>query len=98
MAVIELSERIQDDFERILEHLAAHDVASPMRRIAEIVQAIEVLAHSPHIGRPVLDGQRELVIGNGSRGYVARYVYDPVDDLIRVVAIRHQREETFPGL
>jgi hypothetical protein len=35
------------------------------------------------------------VIGKGSRGYVARYRYDPVNDEVRVAALRSQREAGF---
>ena len=92
MATIELAEETTSDFERILAHLEQHEVERPLARIEELIAAIDVLATSPYIGRPVADGQRELIIGRRSHGYIARYAYDPVRDLVRVVAIRHQRE------
>jgi plasmid stabilization system protein ParE len=92
VATIELSEETTSDFERILTHLEQHEVERPLARLEEIIAAIDVLATSPYIGSPVADGQRELIIGRRSHGYIARYAYDPVRDLVRVVAIRHQRE------
>ena len=92
MASIELAEGTNSDFERILAHLETHEVEGALDRIDEIIAAIDVLAQSPHIGRPVSDGQRELVIGRRSHGYVARYSYDSVKDVVRILAIRHQRE------
>jgi hypothetical protein len=44
------------------------------------------------IGRPVRGGKRELVIGHGSRGYVALYRYLPEIDVVLVLAVRSQRE------
>jgi hypothetical protein len=35
---------------------------------------------------------RELVISHGESGYIALYEHAPAEDLVRVVAIRHQRE------
>ena len=92
MATVELSEETNSDFERILAHLEEHEVERPLARIEEIIAALDVLATSPYIGRPVSDGQRELVIGRRSHGYIARYAYDPVRDLVQIFAIRHQRE------
>jgi plasmid stabilization system protein ParE len=65
-------------------------VASARRR--DTGDAIGVLAGSPMIGRPSDDGLRELVIGRGSRGYIARYEDDEGLDLVRVVRVWHQRE------
>jgi plasmid stabilization system protein ParE len=51
-----------------------------------------LLAHSPLIGRKVKGGKRELVVGQGSRGYVALYRYVPDIDTVFVLAVRNQRE------
>jgi toxin ParE1/3/4 len=59
------------------------------------VQAIQVLIHSPLIGRPVKDGTRELVIGRNSRGYVALYRFVASIDTVFVLAVRSQREATY---
>ena len=39
---------------------------------------------------------RELVISYGKTGYVALYRFLPAQDLIRILAIRHQRELDYP--
>ena len=75
MSAIELADEIADDFERIFDHLAAYQVEHPEQRIRDIIEALDVLEHNPEIGRPVAAGKRELVIGRGSRGYVALYRY-----------------------
>ncbi|MSQ60149.1 MAG: type II toxin-antitoxin system RelE/ParE family toxin [Betaproteobacteria bacterium] len=92
MARIELASEIQEDFDRILDHLSEHDVANPLGRIIEIVEAIDVLEHNPLIGRPVSADPRELVIGRRSHGYVALYRYIEQIDTVFVLAIRSQRE------
>ena len=92
MARIALSPEVLDDFERIFAHLERFDVEDPPARIDEIVQAIQILVHSPRIGRPVKNGRRELVIGRGSHGTIALHRYEPPIDVVFVLAIRGQRE------
>ena len=92
MARIELAPEIQDDFDRILEHLAEHAVEDAPGRVGEIIQAIDVLQHNPLIGRPVSADMRELVIGRRARGYVALYRYVEQADTVLVLATRSQRE------
>ncbi len=92
MARIELAPEIQNDFDRIIDHLAEHAVEDAPGRIREIIQAIDVLQHNPLIGRPVSADTRELVIGRRGRGYVALYRYVEQADTAFVPAIRSQRE------
>ncbi|MCW5658907.1 MAG: type II toxin-antitoxin system RelE/ParE family toxin [Burkholderiaceae bacterium] len=95
MARIELAPEVLDDFDRFLDHLAKSEVADAAERVAAIVRGLDVLAHSPEIGRPVRDGKRELVIGKGTRGYVALYRYVAGADVVFVLAVRAQREGAF---
>lgn len=95
MARIELAPEVLDDFDRIFDHAAQFDVASASERIREIVDAVEVLAHSPLIGRPVRRDLRELVIGRRHRGYVALYRYVPTLDTVFVLAVRSQKEARY---
>lgn len=95
MGRIELAPEVFDDFERFLEHMALHAVENPAARIEEILQAIDILSHSPLIGRPVQGGKRELVIGQRNRGYVALYRFVPALDVVFVLALRSQREAGF---
>ena len=92
MARIELAPEVLDDFDRFLEHLAQFDVSNIVERIDEIVEALQILTHSPLIGRPAKGGKREVVIGRGSRGYVALCRYIPQMDTVFVLAIRNQKE------
>ena len=92
MSRIELAPELGDDIDRILDHLARHDIDDPPSRIREIIQAVAVLEHNPFIGRPVDGNKRELIIGRRSRGYVALYRYVAEIDTIFVLALRSQRE------
>ena len=92
MSRIELAPEVAEDFERILDHLAQYEVKDRTARIGEIIQAISVIEHNPLIGRPASGEMNELVIGRGTRGYIALYRYVAVIDTVFVLAIRSQRE------
>lgn len=92
MARIELAPELADDFDRIFDHLAQHDLDHAAARIQEIVHAFDVLQTNPLIGRPTSSGMRELVIGRRARGYVALYRYVPEVDTVFILALRGQRE------
>jgi plasmid stabilization system protein ParE len=92
VASVELLPRIQDDFDRILNHLLEHSIHNALQRIAEIVGAIDVLQSNPHIGRIASGDTRELIIGQRAHGYVALYKYIEPLDTVFVLAIRSQRE------
>lgn len=92
MSRVELASELADDFDRIFAHLEAHDVEAIPARIQEIVQAFDVLATNPLIGRPATRGMRELIIGRRSRGYVALYRYVPELDAVFVLSLRSQSE------
>jgi plasmid stabilization system protein ParE len=92
---IRLTPRAQRDLDRITDHLIAHDVADVDARMAEILDALQLLVRHPLIGRPAAAGMRELVIGRGSRGYVALYELDEAHDEVLVSALRAQREAGF---
>jgi toxin ParE1/3/4 len=51
-----------------------------------------VLSHSPLIGRPVKAGKRELVVGQGGRGYVVLYRFVQSINTVFVLAVRSRRE------
>ena len=92
MSRIELAPEVADDLDRILGHLLEHEIADAATRVGDIIRAIDVLERSPLIGRPVATDLRELVIGRGTRGYVALYRYVTQLDTVLVLAIRGQKE------
>ena len=95
MTRIELAPEVLDDFDRFFEPMTRFEVADVFGRLQEILDAVQVLTHSPMIGRPVAGGKRELVIGRGNRGYVALYRYLAEIDTAFVLALRAQREAGF---
>ena len=88
MTRIEMAPEVLDDF----DYIAQFDAGSASERIGEIVEAVQILATSPMMGRPVKGGKRELVIGRATRGYVALYRYVAPLDTVFVLAMRSQRE------
>ena len=95
MSRVELAPEVSDDVERILDHLAQHDVENAAARIREIIQAVGVLETNPLIGRQAAGDKRELIIGRRPRGYVALYRYVPEIDTVFVLALRSQRESGY---
>jgi plasmid stabilization system protein ParE len=83
-----------DDLSRIFEFNAERDPATALDHIEAVRSAVSILDAHPEIGRPAggRSTLRELVISHGKTGYIALYEYSPLEKLIRVVAIRHQRE------
>lgn len=87
------------DLERIWEFNFARDPATALVHIEAIQEGVEVLETHPLIGRRIRTSSRlrELIISHGKTGYVALYEYQPQVNLIRVVALRHQREAGYRG-
>lgn len=92
MALIVYAKQTFADFERIFDFLAEEDAALAETAVSAISDAVSVLERHPLIGRPAEHGLRELVIARGKTGYVALYRYLEVEDVVLVLALRHQRE------
>lgn len=92
MTVVKLAPELADDLDRIADHLLSLDVSGVEDRLRGITEALDVLRANPLIGHPNGEPLRELVIGRGSRGYLALYRYVAVVDTVFVLAIRAQRE------
>lgn len=92
MPRVDLAPEVLEDFDRIFEPFATYQDAKAAERIEEIMQAIDVLAVNPLIGRPAANGKRELVIGRKVSGFLALYQYIDVIDTVFVLAVRSQRE------
>ena len=97
MARLEIAKRAEADLDRIFQFLAAHDFFAAVAVSALILDALEVLTRHPFMGRSVEGPLRELVISRGKSGYVALYEYFQAEDLVMVLALRHQREAGFTG-
>jgi plasmid stabilization system protein ParE len=92
VAKVELAERIAADTRRIAAHLHEFESEAVEERLSMIFTALTVLEDNPLIGRRHEREWRELVIGKDASGYLALYRYQPIDDIVYVLAIRAQRE------
>jgi len=97
VAQVRLARRAQSDLERLFDFLMSREPAAAEESFRGILDALDVLARHPLIGRPVENQLREFVISYGKSGYVALYRFVQRKDLVRVLAIRHQREAGYAG-
>lgn len=81
-----------DNPERAFSFFAEQDPGAAVDAAATIRSAMEILADHPLIDRRVEGEIRELVISYGKNGYVVLYRFLPERSLIRILALRHQRE------
>ncbi|MGB4116008.1 MAG: type II toxin-antitoxin system RelE/ParE family toxin [Polaromonas sp.] len=84
------------DLTRLTEFLIEQLPAEADKTVDIVLNALEILARHPQIGRPIKLGLRELVISRGASGYLALYQYDEAQDLALVLRVRHQRESGYP--
>jgi plasmid stabilization system protein ParE len=80
------------DVERLADFLVKEAPTAAVAAIDVIRDGIEILRRHPLVGRPCEEGLRELLISYGKSGYVALYSYEQREDVVLVLAIRHQRE------
>ncbi len=92
MIEVRYSERAFHDLQRFADFLLDSDPTAALDTAGVIFEAIDILAHSPEIGRKAHAGNRELVISRGRTGYLALYRYLPKVQRVLVLALRHQRE------
>jgi plasmid stabilization system protein ParE len=92
MARVQVTERALADLERLFDFIAAHDPKRARERMLSVRRAFELPADHPLLGRSAEDGRRELILSRGKHGYVAKYRWLPADDIILILAVRHQLE------
>ena len=95
--MIVLAVEALEDLERIFDFNFERDPATALRHVQQIRDAVLILEAHPEIGRKAGSGSslRELVISHGNSGYIALYEHAAAERVIRVAAIRHQREARF---
>ena len=96
MAQVVYTQNALANLQRVFDFLAEHDPHASIASAAAIREAVEILSNHPLIGRRVERDVRELVISYGKTGYVALYRFLPEQKLIRILAVRHQRELDYP--
>lgn len=94
MTEVDISPGARRDLDRLTDFLIASDPATSAETTGLIISALMTLRDHPAIGRTVEHGLRELVISRGRSGYLALYRFDLSRNLVRILAIRHQREAT----
>ena len=92
MAEVVYSARSLQDIERAFQFLRKENPGAALDAVAAIQSAVENLGAHPLIGRRLEGELRELIISYGRTGYVALYRFVVVQDQVRILALRHQRE------
>lgn len=92
MARVEITDRALADLERLFDFIANDDPRRARERLLSVRKANELLADHPLLGRGAEDGRRELVLARGRHGYIAKYRWLPADDVVLILAVRHQLE------
>lgn len=92
MAQVIYSAAAFTDLQRLIDFLLETDASAALDTAGLIAEAVQVLENHPLIGRPAEHGLRELVISRGRSGYIALYSHEEPQDVVLILAIRHQRE------
>jgi plasmid stabilization system protein ParE len=92
MARVEVTEQALRDLERLFDFLAEEDPTRARKQLLSVRRAFELLADHPLLGREAEEGRRELILSRGRYGYSAKYRWLPVEDVVLILAVRHQRE------
>jgi plasmid stabilization system protein ParE len=95
VATVVYSARALSHLERPFEFPVSENPDASIATASAIRSAVENLAAHPLLGRRVHGDIRELVISFGQTGYIALYRFVVLQDEVRVLAIRHQREIGF---
>jgi plasmid stabilization system protein ParE len=77
---------------RLADCLAKEAPAAAAAAIDVVRDGSEILERHPLVGRPCEEGLREILISYRKSGYVALYTYEQRQDVVLVLALRHQRE------
>ncbi len=88
-----LSVDAANDLEALVDFLLAKLPREAVKTVDPVTDALNSLEQHPKMGRPIVQGLRELVISRGKTGYLALYQYDETADAAIVLAVRHQREQ-----
>jgi len=92
MARVQITTRALADLERLFHFLAEDNPKLARERMLSVRQAFELLSDHPLLGRQAEDGRRELILSRGRFGYVAKYRWVPAEDVVLILAVRHQLE------
>jgi plasmid stabilization system protein ParE len=97
MASVKITHRALADLERLFDFIAAENPKKAHKQILSVRQAFELLADHPLLGRAAEEGRRELILSRGRYGYIAKYRWLPAEDVVLILAVRHQLEAGYAG-
>jgi plasmid stabilization system protein ParE len=97
MATVEITRRALADLERLFDFIAAENPQKAREQVLSVRKAFELLGDHPLLGRTAEDGRRELILSRGRYGYIAKYRWLPAEDIVLILAVRHQLEAGYTG-
>jgi len=97
VATVEITQRALADLERLFDFIAAENLQKASEQILSVGKALELLADHPLLGRAAEEGRRELILSRGRYGYIAKYSWLPAEDIVLILAVRHQLEAGYAG-
>jgi len=92
VARVKVSTRAFRNLERLFHFVAETDPDRALAQLSSIWAAFAVLADHPPLGRMAEDARRELMLSRGKCGYIAKCRWLPAEDVVLILAVRHQRE------
>ena len=92
MARVQITTRALADLERLFDFFADYNPKLARERMLSVRRAFDLLSDHPLLGRQAEDGRRELILSRGRFGYVAKYRWIPAEDVVLILAVRHQLE------
>ena len=95
MPRLQFATRAFEDLDRLTDFLLDRAPELAAETVPLILGGLRTLKDHPLIGRPVEADLRELLISRGRTGYIALYRYNPANDVVLVLRVRHQRELHF---
>jgi plasmid stabilization system protein ParE len=96
MARLEYAQSALADIKRLVDFLIDSDLIAALETFDIIDEAIQILKRHPNIGRLTnITNKRELVISRDRTGYIAIYEFNKLTDMVVILAVKHQREESF---
>jgi plasmid stabilization system protein ParE len=97
MATVEITQRALADLERLFDFIAGENPKRARKQILSVRKALELLSDHPLLGRAAEEGRRELILSRGRYGYIAKYRWLPAEDIVLILAVRHQLEAGYGG-
>jgi len=92
MATVVITERALADLERLFDFISTENPQKAQGQIRSVHKAFELLADHPLLGRSAEEGRRELILSRGRYGYIAKYRWLAAEDVVLILAVRHQLE------